>query len=152
MTATQRESAESIATLRALLPPGGTVWTILRHVSRSGMLRVIDPIILSPRYTDGDPEPISIGWHVARATRTPFDPDRYGLRVGGAGMDMGFHVVYTLSSVLYPDGFDCIGRDCPSNAHSNGEPRFDPTPDADGFMMGRSHHTDGGYALTHRWL
>ena len=42
------------------------------------------------------------------------------IRVGGCGMDMGFHVVYNLSRALYRDGrFVCMGEDCPSNDHSN---------------------------------
>jgi hypothetical protein len=28
-----------------------------------------------------------------------------GLVVGGCGMDMGFHAVYTLSRILYNDGY-----------------------------------------------
>lgn len=73
------------------------------------------------------------------------------VRVGGAGMDMGFHLVYTLSRTLYPDGFDCVGlyQDnrtdgprCPSNDHSNGLRDYGPS----------IRHEDGGYALRQRWL
>ena len=28
-----------------------------------------------------------------------------GVKVGGCGMDMGFHLIYNLSSVLYKDGY-----------------------------------------------
>jgi hypothetical protein len=31
--------------------------------------------------------------------------DRNGIRVGGCGMDMGFHLVYTLSRALFDDGY-----------------------------------------------
>jgi hypothetical protein len=58
--------------------------------------------------------------------------------MGGAGMDMGFALVYNLSRSLYPNGFDCIGESCPSNDHVNG--------------YNRSHHADGGYALQQSWL
>ena len=30
--------------------------------------------------------------------------------VGGCGMDMGFHLVYTLASVLYKDGYALTHR------------------------------------------
>src|SRR5712692_6873174 len=64
-----------------------------------------------------------------------------GIKVSGAGMDMGFHLVYSLSYDLYPDGFECIGERCPSNDHSNGDRDYSP-----------HHHKDGGYALLQRWI
>lgn len=65
-----------------------------------------------------------------------------GLTVGGCGMDMGFHLVYNLSRVLFPSGFECIGKGCPSNDHSNGDRNYEP----------HRHTGDGGYAIKHRWL
>jgi hypothetical protein len=38
---------------------------------------------------------------VARAIGWKFDQVHGGVKVDGAGMDMGFHLVYTLSQVLY---------------------------------------------------
>ena len=38
------ERDEAIANLREILKPGDTVYTILRHVSKSGMSRVIDAV------------------------------------------------------------------------------------------------------------
>jgi len=64
------------------------------------------------------------------------------LVVGGAGMDMGYHVVYNLARTLFADGFACVGEGCPSNDHSNGDRDYTP---------GRLH-SDPGYALRHRWL
>lgn len=48
------ERAEAIGRLRAILPPGSTVYTILRHVSRSGMMRRLDVYALD---TDSDGKP-----------------------------------------------------------------------------------------------
>ncbi|WP_159795690.1 hypothetical protein [Puerhibacterium puerhi] len=114
-------------TLRDLLPPGATVRVIIRHVSASGMMRTISPVVVvgdSVRDLSGLVARAGIGFRE--------DSKRYGLRVGGAGMDMGFHLVYSLSSALYPDGFKCTGHQytetrrngrrvlgCPSNAHAN---------------------------------
>ena len=67
------------------------------------------------------------------------DPE--GVPVSGCGMDMGFQIVYCLSSALYPDGFDCIGKDCLANDHFNGDRDYTP-----------HRHNDGGYALKQRWL
>lgn len=133
--------AEAIDDLRKWLPPGSKVRTVLRHVSRSGMRRSISPIIM----VNGSV--FDATWHVSRAIGWNVHQRHYGLIVDGAGMDMGFHLVYTLSRVLYSDGFECIGRDheirrlrCPANDHVN-------PGDKD-----KTYHQDGGYALRHDWL
>lgn len=133
----QKKREEAIAALREMVQPGDTVRTILRHVSRSGMSRSISPII--------DCEDCS---HlVARALGEREDDVHGGIRIGGAGMDMGFHLVNSLSYALYPE-YLCTGRDgygadrCPSSAHVN-----PPRPKPDGKMI----HRDG-YAIRHRWL
>jgi hypothetical protein len=52
-----------------------------------------------------------------------------GLVVGGCGMDMGFHTVYTLGRYLWPKGTR------KPHGTRNGAP-----------------DKDGGYALKHSWL
>lgn len=114
--------------LRAMLPPGSTITTTLLHTSRSGMSRTILPTI-----GGDDGAVIDLTWRLIRADLglTP-DRDRGGFKVGGCGMDMGFHFVYSVSRALYPDGHLCTGhtrtetrrngrtvRGCPSNDHSN---------------------------------
>jgi hypothetical protein len=95
---TQQQQEEDRQRLRELLPPGSTVYTILRHTSRSGMLRHISTVI--PQ--DGDINDIT--WLVARAVGWKINPaSQGGLIVHGVGTDMGFHVVHTLSQYLYPD-------------------------------------------------
>lgn len=127
----QQERAEAIERLREVMPPGTTVYTILRHVSQSGMMRHISVKTALEGQHD---------WSVALATESKL-ARREGIKVGGAGMDMGFHLVYNLSYVLYPDGFECIGEGCPANDHSNGDRDHAP-----------HHHQDGGYALRQRWM
>lgn len=138
MTTKEKDRAFALDTLREMLKPGDTVYTVLRHVSRSGMSRSISAVVIE----DGVPRDVS--WAVARAVGEPFDRTHDGVKVGGCGMDMGFHLVYTLSRVLFRDGFECIGEGCPSNDHSN-----PPYPPMD---AGSMTHADGGYALTQRWL
>lgn len=144
----QQERDKAREDLRAFVKPGMTVYTILRHRARSGMFRVIDV------QTIEDNEPRWIGMLAHKATGIGYDRQREGLRVSGCGMDMGFHVVYELSSALYPDGFGCIGtsgehsKRCPSNDHSNGDRDYTPHQ-----AMGAQHwHRNGGYALRHRWM
>lgn len=132
----QADREEAIAELRAILRPGDTVYTILRHRSRSGMSRVID------LYVQGPDGPRGIGWQAAKATGNRYDSNREGIKIGGCGMDMGFALVYALSSTLFPDGFECIGERCPANDHSNGDRDYTPHP----------HPQAGGYALVQRWL
>lgn len=70
------------------------------------------------------PEPVWITAYVGKAIDSP-QPMEYwrkslGLKIGGCGMDMGFHVVNSLSYALYGEGYQCLGKGkCPSNYHSN---------------------------------
>jgi hypothetical protein len=139
--------AESARDLKKLLKPGDTVKTILRHCSRSGMSRRISCVIAR----DGDV--VDITWDVARAMGDPVKQSgKYvqdaGLQVSGCGMDMGFHVVSTLSRILFPDGFECIGEDserhlhCPANDHANGDRDYTP----------HMHPNAGDYAIRQAWL
>ncbi len=140
------EQQEAQELLRQEFPPGSTAYTILRHVSRSGMSRTIS--VVNAKSED-------VTWLVARAMGEKFDPTHGGIKVGGCGMDMGFHLVYGMSRTIYPDGFTCIGDTdgfsallngfrsgwCPSNDHSNGDRDYTP-----------HNHSDGGYAVSQRWL
>ncbi len=96
------DQAESIAKLREWLKPGDEVWTVLRHCSESGMLRVIQVVKLEAKPPEaGVVFPIWMGYHVARALGWGYDDQREGVRVTGVGMDMGFHLIYALSWALW---------------------------------------------------
>lgn len=156
---TKSERDEAIARLRDWIKPGDTVYTILRHVSPSGMQREIGVVLLAPTKQNGDPlsggstypaDVRIVDLHPNHAVATALGVrlgKRDGVIVGGCGMDMGYHIVYSLARTLWPDGYGCTGADCPSNDHSNGD--RDRTPHSEA----RPHwHQDGGYALRHRWL
>lgn len=131
------ERAEAMDKLRRWFPPGSTVHCVLRHVSRSGMRRNISLVLIDH---DG---PTEVSGFVARVLNMRRAADG-GLVTSGCGMDMGFHLVYNLSRVLYADGFECCGEGqrCPSNDHSNGDRNYSP-----------DHvHSDPGYALRSRWI
>ncbi len=133
-TTTQREKARE--RLRKRIEPGDTLYVIMRHISRSGMSRAIDV------YEMHDNTPHRISFPAAEAAGLTYSRKHEAVNMGGAGMDMGFALVYDLSWSLFPDGFKCIGRDarCPSNDHSNGAK----------YRRG-THHDDGGYALRQQW-
>lgn len=162
--ADKARAAEHLETLRGILKPGDTVHTVLRHVSSSGMSRRIDLYRVEhdgPRY--GTDLRFLTGY-VAAVLGYRWDDrnGKHGLVVGGCGMDMGFHVVYNLSRVLFPDGHGCIGEGCPSNDHSNGDRDWTPhggwkpgEPDEAGTVVSvraEHWHQDGGYALRQRWI
>lgn len=93
---------------------GSKIYTTVLHVSRSGMSRTIQTTISHKGQV------FDISHLVAAATGMRFDRDRGGVVAGGVGMDMAFHVVYSLSRALFPKGHKCTGKEtCPSNDHSN---------------------------------
>jgi hypothetical protein len=75
-----------------------TVYTILKHVSKSGMMRVIDVYIIRNN------EPLRLSWSVAELIGATYDRKHEGVKVGGCGMDMGFHIVNNLSMALFCPG------------------------------------------------
>lgn len=70
------------------------VYTDLLHVSSSGMTREIKVIVIK------DERPVNISWAVAKVLDWKLG-NRDGVKVSGCGMDMGFHLVYSLSSSLF---------------------------------------------------
>jgi hypothetical protein len=135
--------------LRKALKPGQTIYFVVTHVSKSGMQRSIEFYIPTHEtYTDyvhhgsATNHPMSttsvkrkrlaierITWDMARVLGYRIDQKNGGLIVGGCGMDMGFHCVYTLGLHLWPKGTAKPHR------MRNGQP-----------------DTDGGYALNSRQM
>jgi hypothetical protein len=152
MNKAQIEKAEAIGDLRKLLKPCDKVYTKLIHVSKSGMMRVMDCYVIRNN------EPLRISWSAAKASGFTYNIKYEGVRVDGCGMDEGFNLVYSLSRALFPDGFKCTGKDCPSCDHSNdyraNPPKEGETNSAWRRRMYRTTrlHKDGGYALRQRWL
>lgn len=92
-----REQREAADKLRDMLGDTPRVYTVLRHVSASGMSRDISLFV-----ADAD------GLHDITYTAAAVLGERVrdvnghrAIRVGGCGMDMGFHLVYSLSWRLY---------------------------------------------------
>jgi hypothetical protein len=85
--------------LRELFAEQGkpTVYTVLRHVSQSGMSRDISLKTVE----DGQIRDITYTVAEALGEKIKYKNGQGVIRVGGCGMDMGFHLVYSLSSVLY---------------------------------------------------
>lgn len=128
MKTSQATKDDAAARLRALLKPGDTVWCILRDVSSSGMLRRIDFVKLVKSRIDGEIGPLYLNSLISLLLELK-ESNNGGLVVGGAGMDMGFHIVYETGARLWPNG----------------------TPKPHGRRNGQPDNA-GGYALKHRWL
>lgn len=91
---------ESLETLRKMFPitPDGrrptTIYTITRHVSRSGnaSVSVID---------NGVDGPSDVSYHVARALGFKMDPDHGGVKVGYMGEKRDAALVHDLARALW---------------------------------------------------
>ena len=64
---------------------GGLVYCILRHVSQSGMNRIISFFVIV------DNEVYYLDYYISMLSS--YKQKRNGLSVTGCGMDMGFHVI-----------------------------------------------------------
>ena len=144
----QERTENALAYLRKILKPGDSVYGIVTHVSRSGMLRHIQLFAT----TGGGIE--NITWHAAYAQGDkPFDAgSQWVIKAGGCGMDMVFNEVYNLSRALFGKTFHCIGKGngsyqsgCPSNDHSND--RYAEDYDEVKAYSAERNHSDSGYAL-----
>lgn len=74
-----------------------TVYTILRRVSASGMTRHISLKIAQ----GGEIYDITYNAALALGDKLHNVDGHNTIKVNGCGMDMGFHLVYSLSSVLF---------------------------------------------------
>jgi hypothetical protein len=105
--------------LEYFVKEGDTVYTVLRSVSSSGMSRTMSlKVAKEGRILD-------LTYYASKVLDWPLVEvnGSRALRVGGCGMDMGFHTVYTLARVLFRD-------------------KYEGQPDA----------VDAGYSLTQAWL
>ena len=85
--------------LKKYLQKGENVYTICRHVSRSGMMHHISFYIMR------DNAPYCIDGNVAEVMGLKFNKHHDALKVSGCGMDMGYHIVHNLSMALFDDGY-----------------------------------------------
>jgi hypothetical protein len=166
MKYTKEEVSESRAKLLAILKPGDTVQCVLRNCSRSGMSRSIDLFVVR----GGELQQVT--YWASRVLGDSIDRNNGGIKVPGCGMDMGFHLVYSLSRVLFRDGFAPmeigirpsdgksvninIGRGNNAGPLTRAEIEA-KTAKGWTFPGGRNGDTsgwdsDGGYALRHRWV
>lgn len=124
----ETEINETKKQLLSILGDNRTIYTSIKRVSSSGMSRHI------ALYIAKDNEIIDITWYAIKILGWKRNADTGGLVVGGCGMDMGFHTVYTLSRMLFPEGFKLPKGKYGRNGDNSG------------------YDTDGGYALKQEWI
>ena len=93
---TKDEARERLLTL---LQPGATVYTVLRHVSSSGMSRRIDC------YTIQNNRTLYLSGYMEALGIAKRQKGKDGLMVSGCGMDMGYHLVDRLSWALFSKAY-----------------------------------------------
>ena len=104
MKYSKEEKQEALERLKEWIKKGDTLHTTVRHVSRSGMMRHIS--VKHLKATDNPERPVNVSnydYHIARVLDLPEAPNYQGVKIGGCGMDMGFHLVYSLSRALFKD-------------------------------------------------
>lgn len=109
MKVSVRDREEARDTLAGVFGPDSVAYTVLRHVSSSGMTRDISVIVRDSE----DDFMWNVSYYVGVLLGLPVR-DAMGaraVRVSGGGMDMGFHLVYSLSAVLFDgDGYQIDQR------------------------------------------
>ena len=92
------DKKDAIEYLKKNLKKGDTLFTIVTKVAPSGMSRRIKVLDIK----DGNHSYWS--YYVSKALGYKLKDDG-SILVQGCGMDMGFHVVYSLSQTLFNDGY-----------------------------------------------
>ena len=90
---------EAITKLKEAIKEGDTLYTQLKHVSKSGMTRWIAVRLLKDDY------PYDYTYLVAKALDGKVSDKYYGIKREGCGMDMGNDLIHHLSYVLYGNGY-----------------------------------------------
>ena len=98
---------------------GDTIYTVLRSVAPSGMSRTMSLKVAK----NGKIQDLTYYASVVLDYPLVEVNGSRALRVGGCGMDMGFHVVYSLARVLFRDKYE-----------------------------GQPEAVDAGYSLSQAWL
>jgi hypothetical protein len=96
---TMLSNRESLAKLQAYLPIGSTVYTMVRHISASGMSKRISA------FTVVNGEIVDIDYLLIRAELGKTRGDKQGLYVTGVNLSLEYHLVHNLGRTLHSDGY-----------------------------------------------
>ena len=139
LEAASKEEIEATKAELRNLPFGTKIKCILRHVSKSGMLRIIDMQYVK------DNELHTIWIRDPKGFFGVVNDQMRGYKVGGCGMDMGFHLVYSLGCYIWNGHIEQLKKQV-----------LEATPKADlkyihESLIGESN-PNGGYYFKQEWL
>ena len=92
---TKLERDNAIKKLRELVPQGATIYVLLRHKNKLGTCRWLE------FYVVRDSDLKRITWDVTQAIDGTYCREHDALQVTGAGLDVGYASVDSLSHVLF---------------------------------------------------
>lgn len=98
------ERDEAIANLKRIVKKGDKLYTVIAHVSTSGMRREIN------LYKITNQGETYLSSYAAKALGRTIG-NRSGVICNGAGMSMTFELVYSLAQKLFGDGYALTHRD-----------------------------------------
>ena len=119
---------EAITKLRTILQPGSTVYTEITYIESRGRQR--DTHI--KLYVLEDNEPRSITGMAGCAIGSRMNESGDAIISVKFFRDAEFAVVADLSAALFHNGFECIGKGCPSHEHPRGDSNYAPHRHKDG--------------------
>jgi hypothetical protein len=96
---------EAIIKLKELLKPNDTVYCILTKLSNSGCYRHINFYKFYSGKSNLVTNKYWLSFLISIALKLSFKEKTNSVGIGGGGMDMGFHIVYELSHLLFKDGY-----------------------------------------------
>ncbi len=88
----------NIESLKKIVKPGQTLYTVCTHVAKSGMSRDIKVLTVSREH--GKIIVRNISSLVCEVLNWKRTKDFCGVKVSGCGMDMGFHTVVSIAQAL----------------------------------------------------
>jgi hypothetical protein len=98
----EQEKTQAIEWLKKNIKAGTRIYSVLNGVSSSGMTRHISFYMTMPQVTVKKNQPweiMCLNWYIAKAC--DYKMDKNGAIIAtGCGMDMGYHVVTSLSYAL----------------------------------------------------
>jgi len=98
MKYTKAEKAEAEATIKDLVQEGAEIYTRVQAVASSGMSRKISAYVVATD-DNGRPYIASLDWYIAVPLELMRPMYQDGLRIHGAGMDMGYWLASNVARV-----------------------------------------------------
>jgi hypothetical protein len=93
--------AYACAYLRKYLADGDRIWTIIDHVSRSGMSRRVQVLIPYVDERTGKAAILDVPMYVNHALGATWNPDARGVHVKGCGFNVAQYVADNLAFALF---------------------------------------------------